>query len=197
MTFDGGLLSSKEFNFNKDQSMRTAIQQIFCRFGYLTIWFSGMCSLHQNKFHFAPYGLISCSTYQSFAKMALYYGQEKGLACFKRKMRLAEMLKTLGNHHLALICINLVVNVVIWEGEISQFNSFFSELSIFCQNLLRTLKRHLAVMIISNGMLECSDLLLDHFKIEYQRIEELYKNVFDARFSDTHPYTMNGILTNF
>ena len=148
------------------------------------------------------------SLYQSFAKMALYHGQEDGLACFKRKMRLAEMLKNLSNHHLALICINLVVNVVIWEGEIGQgeigqgeigkFNAkcFFNELSIFCQNLLRTLKKHLEIMIINNGMLECNQLLLAYFKIEYQRIDKLYKNIFDVRFDDAYPYTLNGILTD-
>ena len=75
--------------------------------------------------------------------MDLHYGQEKGLAFYKRKMKVAEMLKTLGNHHLALIFIELVVDVVILEGEMSQFNSFLNKLSIFRQNVLKTLKKHL------------------------------------------------------
>ena len=107
------------------------------------------------------------------------------------------MLKNLSNHHLALVCINLVVNVVIWEGETKIKSCVFNELSSFCQNLLKTLKKHLEIMIINNGMFECDQLLIVHFKSEYQRINEIYTNLFDIQIGDCYPYTLNGILTDF
>ena len=98
------------------------------------------------------------------------------------------------------ICINLVVNVVIWQGEMCQFenNNFFNKLSTFCQNLLRTMKIHLEVMIRNNGIIECNELLLAYFKFDYQRIDGyLFGYVFDYPMSDSHPHTLNGILTNW
>ena len=52
-------------------------------------------------------------------------------------------------------------------------------------------------MIINNGMFECDQLLIVHFKSEYQRINEMYKNLFDIQIGDCYPYTLNGILTDF
>ena len=150
-----------------------------------------------------------------FYMISLYYGLENGLKCFKKKMRVAELLKKLSNHHLALICINLVVNVVIWEGEHDRFvtgglppfevendesemKTFFSNLSSFCQELLRTMKKHLDVMIRNNGMIECNELLLDYFKFDYKRIDgHLFKNTFNFRLRDSYPYTLNDILADF
>ena len=96
---DGG----NDLNSQRKQSMNAEIKQIWSRFGYLPLWFAGMCSLHENRFHFAPYGRFSSSIYDSFTNISLHYGHENGVACFKSKMRAAELLKKMGNHHLALI----------------------------------------------------------------------------------------------
>ena len=88
---------------SQKQKMKTEIKQIWKRFGYLPVWFAIESSLHDNRFYFAPYGRFSCSTYQTFTMIARFYGHEKGLACFKSKMRVAVLLKSLSNYHLALI----------------------------------------------------------------------------------------------
>ena len=65
--------------------------------------------------------------------------------------------------------------------------TFFNTLSTFCQKLLRTMKEHLEVMIINNGMTECNKLLLTHFKFDYKRIDGyLYKDAFDFRMGDSY-----------
>ena len=92
-----------------------------------------------------------------------------------------------------------MVSVVIWEGEVSQPGAdvCFKNLSNFCQKLLGTMKEHLEVMIINNGLIECNELLLVHFKLDYKRIDGyLYKNTFDFRMSVTYPYTLNGIMAD-
>ena len=88
---------------------------------------------------------------------------------------------------------------MIWEGGIRQFeeNLFFKKLSGFCQELLKTMQKHLEGMIINNGLVECNELLMAYFKLDFTRVDgHLYKNAFDFQMWDTYPYTLNGILAD-
>ena len=72
-------------------------------------------------------------------------------------------------------------------------HSFFNTLSDFSKELLRTMKKHLGVMIICNGMVQYNESLLAYYKLDHQRIDgHLFKNSFDCHICDSYP---SGSLT--
>merc|ERR1712035_286474 len=98
------------------------------------MWLSAIASLKNNRFYYAPYGLINVSVSECFTKLSLFYGVDKGLAFFKQRMKLAVSMKDLSNYHLALMCFNMIICCTIIDEK------FFIELPVYCRNLMLTLR---------------------------------------------------------
>ena len=81
--------------------IKQQVANIWKRFGYLSLWLSGIASLKQDKFFFAPYGMLHVTVSQCFTKLTLCYGFDKGMSCFRQRMKLAEHMKGLSNYQLA------------------------------------------------------------------------------------------------
>ena len=66
MFIDGDKLNENYLKSDRKQREALEIKRLLNRFGYLTIWFAGMCSLHQNRFNFVPYSRFSASIFDVF-----------------------------------------------------------------------------------------------------------------------------------
>ena len=66
MFIDGNKLNENYLKSDRKQREALEIKRLLSRFGYLTIWFAGMCSLHQNRFNFVPYSRFSASIFDVF-----------------------------------------------------------------------------------------------------------------------------------
>ena len=112
---------------------------------------------------------------------------------------------------LALICMNIIVNVIVWNGDSSnqvnssnhfgdqrneEAGSFWKSLPKLCQKLIKTLQEHLKIMIKNGNVFECNELLFKHLKLEFQRIDRMYKDIFTIQINQTSPKTVEQALSD-